>query len=83
VLVPYPAAADDHQTCNARIFQRAGAAKILVESKATPEDLFGQVAEILTNTELRRKMADAAAQLASEDAARRVAEEIEASCNRN
>jgi UDP-N-acetylglucosamine--N-acetylmuramyl-(pentapeptide) pyrophosphoryl-undecaprenol N-acetylglucosamine transferase len=83
VLVPYPAAADDHQTFNAKIFQRAGAAKILVESKTTPEELHATVDEILTNAEMRRNMAEAAGKLASEDAARRVAEEIEASCNRN
>jgi UDP-N-acetylglucosamine--N-acetylmuramyl-(pentapeptide) pyrophosphoryl-undecaprenol N-acetylglucosamine transferase len=83
VLVPYPAAADDHQTCNARIFERAGAARILVESKTTPEELHASVAEILTNADLRRNMGEAAGKLASEDAARRVAEEIEASCNRN
>ncbi len=82
VLVPYPAAADDHQTFNARIFQRAGASRILVESKTTPEELYASVAEILSNTSLRQGMAEASAKLAGEDAAKRVAEEIEASCNR-
>jgi UDP-N-acetylglucosamine--N-acetylmuramyl-(pentapeptide) pyrophosphoryl-undecaprenol N-acetylglucosamine transferase len=83
LLIPYPAAADDHQSYNARIFERAGAAKILVESKTTPEMLHAAVSEILTNVVLRHDMADAAGKLAGEDAARRVAEEIEASCNRN
>jgi len=83
VLVPYPAAADDHQLFNARIFEKAGAARIMVESKATPEMLHQIVAEILTNAELRHGMAAAAQKLAEPDAARRVAEEIEASCNRN
>jgi UDP-N-acetylglucosamine--N-acetylmuramyl-(pentapeptide) pyrophosphoryl-undecaprenol N-acetylglucosamine transferase len=83
LLVPYPAAADDHQTYNAKIFQRAGAARILPENKTTPEDLFANVSEILTNEPVRRSMAEAAGKLAGEDAARRVAEEIEASCNRN
>jgi UDP-N-acetylglucosamine--N-acetylmuramyl-(pentapeptide) pyrophosphoryl-undecaprenol N-acetylglucosamine transferase len=83
VLVPYPAAADDHQTFNARIFQRAGAARILTENKTTPEELHASVAEILADPALRQGMADAAGKLASEDAARRVAEEIEASCNRS
>jgi len=83
VLIPYPAAADDHQSFNARIFQRAGAAKILVESKTTPEELYANVAEILTDAGLRRGMAEASGKLAGEDAAKRVAEEIEASCSRN
>jgi UDP-N-acetylglucosamine--N-acetylmuramyl-(pentapeptide) pyrophosphoryl-undecaprenol N-acetylglucosamine transferase len=83
ILIPYPAAADDHQLYNARIFERAGAAKIEVESKATPESLYEQVFEILNNHDLRRDMAAAAQKLAGTDAAKRVAEEIEASCNRN
>jgi UDP-N-acetylglucosamine--N-acetylmuramyl-(pentapeptide) pyrophosphoryl-undecaprenol N-acetylglucosamine transferase len=81
VLIPYPAAADDHQTYNARIFQDAGAARILVESKATPEILHQLVTEILNNPDQRRSMVAAAGALAGTDAARRVAEEIEASCN--
>jgi len=81
VLVPYPAAADDHQTFNARIFEQAGAAKILVENKTTPEELHRVVAEILLDKALRERMASAALSLAGADAARRVAEEIELSCN--
>ena len=82
VLIPYPAAADDHQTCNARIFEQAGAARILVESKTTPETLYQAVAELLANQPGRRRMAEAARGLAGDNAAQRVAEEIEASCNR-
>ncbi len=83
ILIPYPAAADDHQSYNARIFERAGAARMMIESKTTPEALHQAVSEILAGRELRSKMAGAAQKLAGEDAARRVAEEIEASCNRN
>ena len=81
VLVPYPAAADDHQTFNARIFEQAGAAKILVESKTTPEEMHRVVAEILADRPQRERMAQAARSLAGVDAAKRVAEEIELSCN--
>jgi len=80
VLMPYPAAADDHQSFNARIFQDSGASRILVESKATPESLHGVVTEILENQELRERMGAAARRMAGTDAAERVAEEIEASC---
>jgi UDP-N-acetylglucosamine--N-acetylmuramyl-(pentapeptide) pyrophosphoryl-undecaprenol N-acetylglucosamine transferase len=81
VLVPYPAAADDHQSFNARIFEQAGAARILVEASTTPETLHAVVAEMLENKALRQKMSAAARGLAGVDAAKRVAEEIEASCN--
>jgi UDP-N-acetylglucosamine--N-acetylmuramyl-(pentapeptide) pyrophosphoryl-undecaprenol N-acetylglucosamine transferase len=83
VLIPFPAAADDHQTFNARIFEQAGAARILVESKTSPEELYARVAEILNDQPLRSRMAEAAGTLAGEDAAKRMVEEIEASCHRN
>jgi len=83
ILVPYPVAADDHQTYNARIFERAGAARIMPESKTSPEMLYETVSDLLADATLRGKMTEAAKKLAGEDAARRVAEEIEASCNRN
>lgn len=83
VLIPYPAAADDHQLFNARIFEQAGAARIQVESKTTPETLHQVVSELLTDIPMRRRMAEAARGLAGTNAAKRVAEEIEASCNRN
>jgi UDP-N-acetylglucosamine--N-acetylmuramyl-(pentapeptide) pyrophosphoryl-undecaprenol N-acetylglucosamine transferase len=83
ILIPYPAAADDHQSYNARIFERAGAARILVENKATPEALHQMVTEVLTDATLRQGMVEATKGLAGADAARRVAEEIEASCNQN
>jgi UDP-N-acetylglucosamine--N-acetylmuramyl-(pentapeptide) pyrophosphoryl-undecaprenol N-acetylglucosamine transferase len=81
VLVPYPAAADDHQSYNARIFQDAGASRILVESKATPEILHEMISGLLRNGGERARMSVAAQTLAGTDAAKRVAEEIEASCN--
>ncbi len=83
ILIPYPAAADDHQSYNARIFERAGAARIQVESKTTPAMLYEAVSEMLCNREMRLGMGVASRKLAGENAARRVAEEIEASCNRN
>ena len=83
ILIPYPAAADDHQTFNARIFERAGAAQVLVESKTSAEELYARVSSILTDAPLRAHMGRAAGELAGGDAAQRVAEEIEASCHRN
>ncbi|MFQ3578427.1 MAG: UDP-N-acetylglucosamine--N-acetylmuramyl-(pentapeptide) pyrophosphoryl-undecaprenol N-acetylglucosamine transferase [Verrucomicrobiia bacterium] len=39
LLIPYPHAAEDHQTRNAEIFVSRGAAVCLAEAQATPEDL--------------------------------------------
>jgi len=39
ILIPYPAAVDDHQTANARYLTDAGAAYLLPQTQATPEKL--------------------------------------------
>lgn len=39
VLIPLPTAADDHQTVNATVLEKAGAAKRLNQLTATPEEL--------------------------------------------
>jgi len=47
VLVPYPFAADDHQTVNARVFHDGGAAYLEAESELTSESLVERVGEML------------------------------------
>ncbi|MDP6437248.1 MAG: undecaprenyldiphospho-muramoylpentapeptide beta-N-acetylglucosaminyltransferase [Gammaproteobacteria bacterium] len=43
VLVPYPAAVDDHQTLNARYLVDAGAAVLIPQSQLTPERLAAEL----------------------------------------
>lgn len=43
ILVPYPAAVDDHQTCNARYLVDAGAATLLPEATLSAERLAGEI----------------------------------------
>ncbi|MDX6770487.1 MAG: undecaprenyldiphospho-muramoylpentapeptide beta-N-acetylglucosaminyltransferase [Elusimicrobiota bacterium] len=66
VLVPYPHAADDHQTANARVFQAAGAAVLLPES-ALERKLGGVVSDVL-KSRLKDTMAAAYARLELPDA---------------
>ena len=47
VLVPFPAAADNHQWHNARCFEETGAARLLDQRLATPEALTRVVRELL------------------------------------
>ena len=47
VLVPFPAAVDDHQTRNAEYALRAGAARLLPESELTPISLAATLRELL------------------------------------
>src|SRR6267142_154278 len=47
ILIPYPYAAEDHQTKNAEIFVRAGAAVLLRESDLTAELLAQKIRELI------------------------------------
>ena len=77
ILIPFPYAADDHQTRNAEIFANAGAAFILKESDLTPELLSQKLRAMTDQPEQLRRMSDKCLQLAPTDAASRVATTME------
>ena len=49
LLVPFPQAADDHQTRNAQAMVKAGAARMLLQRNLTPESLSLALTELLHN----------------------------------
>jgi UDP-N-acetylglucosamine--N-acetylmuramyl-(pentapeptide) pyrophosphoryl-undecaprenol N-acetylglucosamine transferase len=77
ILVPYPYAADDHQTRNAEVFASAGAAELIQERELTADRLAATAEAILTDSASRARMAAAARSLALPDAAGRVCHAIE------
>ena len=75
VLVPFPAAVDDHQTKNAQYVVRAGAALLLSESGLTPVSLATKLRELLEAGRPRlERMAQAARATAITDADERLAD---------
>lgn len=80
VLIPYPFAADDHQTANAQIFDRAGAGVLLKESDATGDTLAQKISSFLDNPGLLAAMSQKSRQLAPTQAAGRVADTILTFC---
>jgi UDP-N-acetylglucosamine--N-acetylmuramyl-(pentapeptide) pyrophosphoryl-undecaprenol N-acetylglucosamine transferase len=76
ILVPYPYAAADHQTANARWMADAGAATIVADAELTPERIRSEVRALLDDPARLRAMADASASLARPDAARDIAQEV-------
>lgn len=76
ILVPYPYAADDHQTANAKVFADADAAILVQESDLNAEKLATLAQSILENPERRTTMAAAARRLAITAAAERVRDAI-------
>ena len=76
VLIPYPHAAGDHQSGNARWMEDAGAAVVLRDGELTPERLRAEVDAIALDGARRAGMAAASARLARPDAARTIAAEV-------
>ncbi len=80
LLIPYPSAAEDHQTLNARIFTRAGAAVSLKESETTGDFLAKIVLQIMKSPAKLSAMTAEARRLAPADAATLVADLLEKQC---
>ncbi len=75
ILVPYPHAAADHQTVNARTLAEAGAA-VLVPDAQVESRLTTEVQKLLADAGARMKMHEASRRLGRPDADRVVAERI-------
>lgn len=72
ILVPLPAATDDHQQRNAELLVRAGAAEIIPHAELTGERLADRVLALAAEPERRQRMGRAARRLARLDAADRI-----------
>ncbi len=73
ILIPYPFAAEDHQTYNARVFQEAGAAIVCPQSSLSVTMLQDQVLDWVKSPEAIHPFADATRQLAVTDSADKLA----------
>jgi UDP-N-acetylglucosamine--N-acetylmuramyl-(pentapeptide) pyrophosphoryl-undecaprenol N-acetylglucosamine transferase len=76
ILVPFPFAADDHQTRNAETIERGGAGRMVRDSDMNGEKLFSAVQELAAGDALVR-MGEAARQFAKPGAAQRAAAILE------
>ena len=82
ILVPFPYAADDHQTRNGEVFAEKDAAFLEPEADLSAEKLAGRVTALMSDLQTRERMAQAARSLAVPDAAARVCDAIEATLSR-
>jgi UDP-N-acetylglucosamine--N-acetylmuramyl-(pentapeptide) pyrophosphoryl-undecaprenol N-acetylglucosamine transferase len=76
VLIPYPHAAADHQSQNARFMAGAGAAVVIPDDELTGTRLAQEVGALLADPSRLQAMARASAALARPDAAREIAREV-------
>lgn len=76
ILIPLPEAAQNHQSMNAFIYSRSGAAIVLEEGNFTPNLFLEQLRVIANDQDKRVRMAQAAKDFAKENAAATIATEI-------
>jgi UDP-N-acetylglucosamine--N-acetylmuramyl-(pentapeptide) pyrophosphoryl-undecaprenol N-acetylglucosamine transferase len=74
ILVPFPGAADDHQTKNAQALERAGAARMVPESELRTGRLAREVKAFIEHPEWIAPMEQAARAMAKPDAATKIAD---------
>lgn len=77
ILIPYPFATDDHQTANAGIYVRAGAAELLTEKGTNADALSALISNLLSDDTRRERMATAAHRIPPASAAENVADVME------
>jgi UDP-N-acetylglucosamine--N-acetylmuramyl-(pentapeptide) pyrophosphoryl-undecaprenol N-acetylglucosamine transferase len=78
ILIPYAAAAGDHQTANARGLAEAAAAVVITENELEVDMLSVQIAAVLGDTATAEKMARAAHSCAMPEAQITLADMVEA-----
>ena len=76
ILVPYPHATDNHQEQNARAFEQAGAAVVMLDHECGGANLLKCVRGLLGDSDRLAAMGSAAASLAKPGATESIAEEI-------
>jgi UDP-N-acetylglucosamine--N-acetylmuramyl-(pentapeptide) pyrophosphoryl-undecaprenol N-acetylglucosamine transferase len=75
ILVPYPHAAADHQTFNARTLADAGAA-VMVADKDVKENLFKEIVGLISNNTKLKQMSEFSLKLGKPDAGKEIAGQI-------
>jgi len=69
LLIPYPYATGRHQEANARVLQRAGGARVLLDEELTPEYLAERMEDLIDHEGRLREMSERATAWSRPDAA--------------
>lgn len=81
VLIPYPFAADDHQTTNALIFSEPGAAELWVQNDLSEENFGKRLLDLVLDDRRLEEMREHMHSLAIPDASEKVCDRIESEVN--
>jgi UDP-N-acetylglucosamine--N-acetylmuramyl-(pentapeptide) pyrophosphoryl-undecaprenol N-acetylglucosamine transferase len=82
LLIPYPHAADDHQTCNAQVYVKVNAAEMIQESELSPQKMAELLASLLTDDQKRATLRAGMLKLSPVGAADAICDAIEGICQR-
>ena len=77
LMIPFPAAADNHQQKNAEALQNAGAARVIVQQDLSGEKLASEIEELIGSPATISEMESAAKHLGRPDAAEKTVDIIE------
>jgi undecaprenyldiphospho-muramoylpentapeptide beta-N-acetylglucosaminyltransferase len=83
IMIPLPTAADDHQRKNAEAFEKAGAAKMILQKDLTGAKLATEIDKLMNSPETISAMENAAKKLAKANAAEATVDLIEEMARRN
>lgn len=76
LLIPFPFATNNHQEFNARVLEKNGAAKVLLEAELNPETLRLTLSDLLKNDKNRSTMAAASLNMSHPRAAEEIVNEL-------
>lgn len=81
VMIPYPFAAGDHQSYNARAFSEAGAGVTVTDTELTAERLSREIGKFLVDREIGIRMGNKAKQLYFRESDKKIAEIVLSICS--
>lgn len=76
LLVPYPYATNNHQEFNARVLEKDGAAKVILEADLSAETLWANLKTMLSDTKLTGEMSQASLSLGKPQAVKSIVDEL-------
>ena len=76
IFIPFPFATENHQEYNARVLEKIGAAKIILDKELEAEKLHNSIQEIISNPQLMQEMGIKARKNAINDVENKIYEEI-------
>lgn len=81
IFIPFPFAAENHQEYNARVLEKIGAAKIILDKDLNAQILNNQIGSIVTNASILQSMGKNAGKIKIENVEDKIYSEIKESLN--